>query len=383
MSARRKRIFSLITAILLVLLCVASASASDGEPDFQKIGGAVNASELESDKIIQLDEDAILTIDTDKTVSVIYGNEHALTIQGNGELTFNQISTKQLVVNGGKLYSRYPQEGDGVVIGMKAESIEINDGEITASLPIVTEDLTVNGGVIRASGYLPICADRMTVTGGCIYAANFAGIGGQWSWIGSIYGCDFNMSGGYVESKGVVSSDDDWSVGAAFAGTNITGGIFMAEGSVTAVNSWDKPIVTGENMELIYPSDGYVSTEQTDSEKAEYGWSGYSILNADKTRATKVIIAPKDAPGGTVEDDDTGETLSYVCADGCIVVTGDISEESLVFAALYDESGQMISCTRLSSSAVVDAKSAAYAKLVWLCSDGFTSKSQCISIDIS
>ncbi len=383
MSLSKKRVLSVLAAALLVILCAVPAMANDGEPEFQDIGGAVNASELAADKIIRLNADTVLTLDADKTIFYISGNGYTLTVQGDCGLTFNEISVGRIIVNGGKLNATFPNDEEGTVIGMRADDIEINGGEITASLPIVAETLTVNGGVIRASGYLPICADHMTVTGGRVYTANFAGIGGTWSWAGMIYGCDFNMSGGYVEAKGVSSSDDDWSVGAAFAGANITGGVFVAEGSVTAVNSWDVPITTGENMKLLYPADGYVSPEQTDSEKAEYGWSGYSILNADGTRATKVVIAPKDASDITVEDADTGETLSYVCADGCVTVTGDISEDSPVFAALYDESGRMLSCRILLSPDTLDAAGAASAKLIWLDSAGYIAKSQCIDIDIS
>ena len=315
MKHLRKTLALILALALCAGFCAFPALAAGTEPPKQEINGRLNASDLIDGAAVVLTGDTVLTLDTVRSVFSISCNGRSpmsdgedtfsLTIQGQATLTAASISVDTLVLESGTVNLEVGNtEEDFRAVNLSAYQIIVNGGElcnlgVNTGSSMVVSSLVVNSGRVDMRNlFAAICADKMEVSGGEVYAeGGFTAICGSDSWAGLISGCKLSVSGGSVESKGVPVSEDGWTIGAALNSLTVTGGTFAAEGTVSAVNCWDAPIVLGNGVTLASPVGAYVSAEKTDSEKAINGWSGYSVLNADGTRATELVIK---APAPTV-----------------------------------------------------------------------------------
>ena len=80
-------------------------------------------------------------------------------------------------------------------------------------------------------------------------------------------------------------------------------------------------------------------------------------------------------------DSQTGETLQIVYADDGVHLFGNGSEDSLVYAAVYDDNGKMQSVTSLALNNTVDIGGGVTAKVFW-CGASFAPKCDCIVIAV-
>ena len=145
-----KKSYSLLScfALFLLALVLCCKPVKAAEPT------VINLSDLDEDCYLELKEDSILNLDTDKTIHLVYlladYGDHELTITGNGKLTCEMIgmgncSGKIIVESGtivcidrGYLGSIY---GDGSLI--------VNGGSITLG-DLTMNNITINGGNISA-----------------------------------------------------------------------------------------------------------------------------------------------------------------------------------------------------------------------------------------
>ena len=149
-----KKSYSLLSCFALVLLalvlCCKPVKAA--EPT------VINLSDLESDLTegyyLELKEDSILNIDTDKKIHLIYllgdYGDHELTITGNGTLTCDMIGMGgfgKIVVDSGTIVCK----GDGYYIKHISGngSLIVNGGSITVD-ELTINQVTINGGNVSA-----------------------------------------------------------------------------------------------------------------------------------------------------------------------------------------------------------------------------------------
>ena len=326
----------------------------EGTAKTLEISGEVKASELPDVESLMLSGDTVLIMDTDKAITLLFAKtyqlDYTLTIKGEGKLSTAHIMVKELVLNSGllRIHQDNPETSfGGTAMDILAKKVIVNGGTLDAdhyNTTMEVDELSVTGGILRAaSDFCAICADQMTVSGGEVYASGgLAGIAGRHSMPGgSVFPCVLSISGGLVEVKTPPPSEDGWTVGAALNGFTMTGGTFISNGSLTAVNS-HAAITLGENMQIISPTGGSVSAEQIET---EHGWNGYKILNADGTPATEVTITEKAEPirvTPSVSSDDPWITAAAYAGDTLTLTAGD-GVSAPVFLAAYDkDSGRMV-----------------------------------------
>lgn len=294
-----KKTVSFILAVLFSLCLTVPAMAVDENPmePTQEISGNTLASELQDRAKVNLLGDTVLTLDIDKSIAWISCGDYSLTIEGTATLTIEAISGAKFILNSGKVVFSTDDDYSYFIPITAVDSITINGGELymsnTPTGLSVYEDLNILGGKVEIRDtYAGISADVMNVSGGEVYSyGSFVGIAGVNSWQTDIRGCKLTVSGGYVEAAGIKTSDEYWTVGAALSGLSVTGGTLKMSGSLTAVNCWDTPVEIGGSAKIQSPAGAYASAEMTDTEHSDYGWSGYSIQNANGSRAIEVLIS--------------------------------------------------------------------------------------------
>lgn len=117
----KKSIISIIALSLMLSLIAFNQPAFAAEPN------TINLSDLEDDQILELQEDTILNIDTDKRLTKITLTDCDLTIEGNGTLTLglpgpdywdNLVSTGsgKITINSGSIIAK-KLEGNFIING--------------------------------------------------------------------------------------------------------------------------------------------------------------------------------------------------------------------------------------------------------------------------
>ena len=322
-----RKLFGLaVLSMLLVLTLCVSAQAAET----QEISGQVKASQLTDGANITLTGDTVLTLDVDKTVGLIRGSS-MMTVQGDKVLTargsFCDLTMESGVFDVGFLRcDSMTIRGGEVRADVDLELVEY-EGAYYYSQPLCfgIKSLTVNGGTLsidgRTSGLnnglgaetisitsgsidvrnctnVAICTADMTVSGGEVHAiAEVTGISesNQVSAFGNYVG--LTVLGGRVEAMGTwpgTTREDGYSVGVSMPSVTVSGGTLITSGSVSAVNS-NTPIQLDGNVKVRLPEDGFAATEPTELEQSK-GWSGYSILNADGTRAITAVLPARWKP---------------------------------------------------------------------------------------
>ena len=355
---------TILSLVLVLVLCVSAQAA-----ETQEISGQVKASELKDESNITLTGDTVLTLDADRSVELLNantggsGSTPTLTLRGEKTLSVRGFMFCDVVMESGVLEAGF----------LRCGAITINGGEVRADVALETinegenagfysqplcfglDSLTVNGGTLSIDGkesglnnglgadtitvtdgridvknctYVAICTGDMTVSGGEVHAiAEGTGISdsNQVSVFENYTG--LTVQGGRVEAMGTwtgTTSEDGYSVGVAMPKVKVSGGTLIASGSVSAINS-DEPIQLGENVKVRTPEGGYASTEPmllepSVSQWDHDGWSGYSILNADGTRAMTAVLSDQEA--GTREI--SGQVKTSELDDGTsLALTGD------------------------------------------------------------
>ena len=315
----------------------------------------VYASQLEDGSINKFQEDTILFLDKDKTINEIWGEN--LIIRGSATLYAYYIKASNLTIESGTIceipnaddYEHASEYSNFIAEFVTTNKLNLNGGNVIlerfSGRCIQALSMNISDGRIEANSTMcALCAEEIVVSGGEVYAySNFVGIGGYSSWTGSISGCNLIVSGGYLEVRGVSSDYHGFTIGAALSKLTMTGGTFISSGSLTALNCWDEPISLDESIQIV-PSGAYVSTQKTDTEKAIYGWSGYSILNTDGTRVKELTLREM-----FYEDGDKNYGLSLSASwRGSDAITVQINPAAGVMlpakliAALYNQNGKML-----------------------------------------
>ena len=321
-----------IALVLALILCVGLAIPVVGVSDYsdgKTIGGNVRASDLPENTYIGLDDDTVLTLDTDKTIRGIIPLstlDKSLIIKGTGTLTVVEgiygigefsiesgkldtlfIMASAITVNGGTIECS-PNEAvmfSGTSGTVFAESITVTNGTLLAdsgsSGPnngICAKRLSISGGTVEAQNSsfrgCGIAAIEMVVSGGSVTASGkYRGIGDDYYEMPTDWKNlprSLSITGGTVEAQ----ATDDWTSGIYAWNVSITGGTVSAKGGKGAIGA-DTQIYLGDSIQILEPVGAYTSTEKVKIEEENAYWDAYSILSANGVLAAEVSIGESSA----------------------------------------------------------------------------------------
>lgn len=248
-----KKSYSLLIcfALFLLALVLCCKPVKAAEPT------VINLSDLESNReegyYLELDEDSVLNLDTDKKIHLIYllpgHGDHELTITGTGTLTCDMIGTGdcsgKVIVDSGTIVCTGPIYGDGSLI--------VNNGSITAD-ELWMNHVTINGGNISTK--------RID----CHSSES------------SIDDSSFSIYGGHLEVKENIQSKD-----------------IYIDDKMFVVEPWDKapePLPFSENRMIILTDDWNDNNGVKMMPKSEVGALDEFTLNGILLNETSCTLTP-------------------------------------------------------------------------------------------
>ncbi|MBQ1434707.1 MAG: leucine-rich repeat protein, partial [Clostridia bacterium] len=150
----------------------------------------------------------------------------------------------------------------------------------------------------------------------------------------------------------------------------------------TADGEWE--ILASEIKELSY-TDSAAKRGMTYTYTVRAGKKGLSPKYPAIEGAYSLDITVPEAPPPyqSVTDPATGESISCLYEENTVTVSGDVSSETPVCVALYDENGRLVSVKVMNAPGTADAGSGYAAKVIWLNAAGFTSKGECMEFELN
>ncbi|MBQ6119896.1 MAG: hypothetical protein IJK98_11735 [Clostridia bacterium] len=354
----------LITVCLLAgsvpLYAAAQPETNDDVPE-TGISGDVRTSELpDSIPSLELAGDTVLTLDEDRHIGQFRLGEYSLAVNGDHALTVDLFLGGSITLDSGTVYPYYAEVDELNINGGLMEPLVSSDEEYGMPRAVSVHALNVTGGELRVCGEWNsgLSARIIRISGGsvtvqtsshAIQSISVTVSGGELHGVArgdglSTYDGIWGMSesdiengdavlgltvtGGTVELRGThtgASREDGWSIGMYMPAVSVTGGKLEASGSVSAINCAQQ-IVLGEGMEIAEPEGAYAAAEPSLQEPS-YGWTGYSILKKDGSRAASVIIQPAAAPvidsENVKEKDENVFVASGMAAAELLALAGD------------------------------------------------------------
>ena len=86
---------------------------------------------------------------------------------------------------------------------------------------------------------------------------------------------------------------------------------------------------------------------------------------------------------GALVDPTTGETVDYSLKDNAVSVSGDVSPQTPVYIAVFNENQQLVSIEVLTAPGSAIVSGGSTAKLIWVDADGFIVKCEAPELDLS
>ena len=199
-----------LTALAVLLLAALLCPAALGADSEQAISGAVRASALQSNAVIVLTGDTVLTLDGNRTVQRLVCAPSAaptLTVRGSGTLTVAAgAQLDALVLESGTL--KITAGSGSPDSGLKARTAEIRGGVLDArdandSYGVeITDCMTVTGGTVTGTGrFSGVYAAQLLVSGGSVTGTG-TGRGGEFDSCDGVFTEVLKVSGGSVSGSG-------------------------------------------------------------------------------------------------------------------------------------------------------------------------------------
>ncbi|RKM60270.1 Ig domain-containing protein [Butyrivibrio sp. XB500-5] len=263
----------------------------------------INLSELEDDQVLELQENTILNLDTDKRLTKISLTGHDLTIEGSGSLTLglpgpgywdNLVSngTETITINSGVLVAKQ-LEGNFIV----------NDGKI--SIPETGPSLCnysdngffiMNGGEVDVDNlYYPGENSEITINGGYLTLHNIHFLGETKL---NISENEYRMSYGLDGIKVLPKSEVTYLEGISFAEPSYT--LDRYDYKKLPINFYPE---SATNKNLTYTSSDPSVVRMYDNGYADIANYGSATITAtsedgDYTATCEIIVPrPNDLPG--------------------------------------------------------------------------------------
>ena len=300
-----KRPIRRLFAVLLALACLSvSVLAFNGSGTRQEVSGAVSASALQTNAVVVLKGDTVLTLDSNKTIRHLEAADSAasLTVRGTAALTVTAgAEINALVLESGTLKltaQTFSQDS-----GLAARTAEIRGGVLDArdggdDYGIkVTDCMTVTGGTVTGTGqFSGVHARQLLVSGGAV-----TGVG--------------NGKGGEFDSSDGVFTEV----------LKISGGSVSGSGSAAGITA-ERMLRFSEGTGVLQPAGGSVELETINSDawgSADDPFRAYTVLDSRNAIAKSAALG---VPGQTFADVPASQyyavPVAWAAAQGITTGTG-------------------------------------------------------------
>ena len=298
-----KKSYSLLScfALFLLALVLFCKPVKAAEP------AVINLSDLEEGQTLELQEDTILNLDTEKRLSQIHSTGYGLTIEGSGTL----------IIDG-----EIAESNIGILLICNAKMV-MNSGTIISNKSF-SGSFVINGGTIKNEvpnsylGFFGTADEYFTLNGGNVYTSN-------------IYynepNTEISINNGYLECSSLIS------------GSNI----YISDNEFV-VGPWN-----GEPYDVTYTDSKQVKWLENRSDrikiipKSEVKFlSGISLsensitLNQHESKQLAVNFTPEDAMNKNIKWSSSDEYVVYVGPDG--FVSADKPGSAVITATSEDGS---------------------------------------------
>ena len=113
-----------------------------------------------------------------------------------------------------------------------------------------------------------------------------------------------------------------------------------------------------------------------------YPLVGYEGIDVGAPFTVNVTVSAGDTSGALV-DPTTGETVDYSLKDNAVSLSGDVSPQTPVYVAVFNENQQLVSIEVLTAPGSAIVSGGSTAKLIWVDADGFIVKCEAPELDLS